>query len=329
MPFLAHFGLREHPFSLTPNSELFFPGEDHQGALTSLVYAIWRGEGVVKVTGEVGTGKTLLCRMLMGELEDRAAVAYLLNPQDDPDWLIRAVCREFGVELGPEADPFHELDKFLLDQHWQGRHAVLLVDEAQALGVRGLEAVRRLSNLETDKSKLLQIILFGQPELDSLMQSHELRQLNQRVVFSFLLRPFSEEATRQYIRHRTLSVSNDLGRAGDLFQDRAVKLIARSSRGIPRLINIVADKSLLAAFSDGAQSVAARHVQAALKDSASMLAGRPPGALAPWSRAALVVVPLLALAAGGLALAGGGLEPARWVPDDLLADLLARLGGAR
>ena len=327
MPFLAHFSLKEHPFSLTPNSELFFPAEDHQKALTSLVYAVWRGEGVVKVVGEVGTGKTLLCRVLINQLEDRAAVAYLLNPQDDPDWLVRAVCREFGVEPANGQDPFHELDRFLLKQHREGRRAVLLVDEAQALGVRGLETIRRLSNLETDKSKLLQIILFGQPELDRLLQSHELRQLNQRVVFSFALRPFSPAATMQYVRHRALSVARDLGSGAELFDRRALKAIARASRGVPRLINIIADKSMLAAYSLGARRIGARHVRAALKDSKETL-GLRRWAFAGWRRAAMLAVPMVVLAAGGWVLAGEAL-PGGWSADSFFSHVLASVGNAR
>lgn len=327
MPFLAHFSLKEHPFSLTPNSELFFPAEDHQKALTSLVYAVWRGEGVVKVVGEVGTGKTLLCRMLINQLEDRAAVAYLLNPQDDPDWLVRAVGREFGVQPVDGRDPFHDLDRFLLRQHQEGRRAVLLVDEAQALGVRGLETVRRLSNLETDKNKLLQIILFGQPELDRLLRSHDLRQLNQRVVFSFTLRPLSPPATMQYVRHRTLSVAKDLGIGAELFDRRALKAIAHASRGVPRLINIIADKSMLAAYGAGARRVGARHVRAALKDSRETLGLRRWSFLG-WHRAAVLALPMVVLAAGGWVLAGEALQGG-WSADSVVSHVLASFGNAR
>ncbi len=195
MPFLTHFGLTERPFALTPNSALYYPSESHQQVFDSLLYAVDRGEGIVKVSGEVGTGKTLLCRLLIAELIKSKAVAYIINPQDDSDWVVGAVCREFGLDPDGTGDPFHMLNAFLLEQYRDGRSAVLLVDEAQALGVVGLESVRRLSNLETDTTKLLQTILFGQPELDRLLQTHDLRQLNQRVAFSFALRPLSPDTT--------------------------------------------------------------------------------------------------------------------------------------
>ena len=194
MPFLAHFDLTERPFSLTPNCELYFPSETHQEVLNSLRYAIDRGEGIIKVSGEVGTGKTLICRLLTADLVKTKAVAYIINPQNDADWVVGAVCREFGLDPDSSSDPFHLLNGFLLEQYRKGRPAVLVVDEAQALGLVGLETVRRrLSNLETDTSKLLQAVLFGQPELDRLLRTHTLRQLNQRIVFSFTIPPFSVE----------------------------------------------------------------------------------------------------------------------------------------
>ena len=161
MPFLAHFDLLERPFSLTPNSRLYFPSDSHERVMTPLSYAIERGEGIIKVSGEVGTGKTLMCRILTAGLVETKAVAYILNPQNDPDWIVSAICREFGLEPEQSLDSFHLLNEFLLEQYHQNRSAVLVIDEAQALGLEGLEAVRRLSNLETDTAKLLQIVLFG------------------------------------------------------------------------------------------------------------------------------------------------------------------------
>ena len=290
MPFLAHFGLNERPFALTPNSRLYFPSDSHQQVLTPLSYAIDRGEGIIKVSGEVGTGKTLLCRLLIAELIDTKAVAYIINPQNDAHWIAAAVCREFGLMPEQSQDPFHLLNDFLLEQHRRNRSAVLVVDEAQALGLEGLEAVRRLTNLETDTAKLLQIVLFGQPELDRLLQSHELRQLNQRIVFSFKVPPLTEEAMIEYIRFRVIRSSDDLAAAQKLFDARAMRHIARASGGVPRLANIIADKSLLAAFSAGARQVNHGHVEEAIADSHNL----PP----PHS-------PLSALATAGPALAAG------------------------
>lgn len=317
MPFLTHFNLKQRPFSLTPNSGLYFPSETHQQVLASLVYAIDRGEGILKVSGEVGTGKTLLCRMLCrlltSERTDRASVAYIINPQDDANWVVGAICREFGLDPDATSDPFHALNLFLLDEHRKGRHAVVVVDEAQALGPVGLETVRRLSNLETDKSKLLQIVLFGQPELDRLLQSHELRQLNQRIAFSFALGPLSEETTIEYIRYRVERTSANGGDARRVFDDRALRAIARSSRGIPRVTNIIADKSMIAAFSRGATRVTRGHVHEAIADSREIVGVRPGRRPGGWSRFARMVAltngAVVALgAAGWWAVAGAGAD---------------------
>ena len=303
MPFLAHFNLVERPFALTPNSQLYFPSDSHQQVLTPLSYAIERGEGIIKVSGEVGTGKTLMCRILTGELVKTKAVAYILNPQNDPDWIVTAVCREFGLDPEHSRDPFHLLNDFLLEQYQKQRPAVLVVDEAQALGLEGLEAVRRLSNLETKTAKLLQIVLFGQPELDRLLRSHALRQLNQRIVFSFTIQPLSEETMIDYIRyrvilssgnlvnaHQAIISSGSLAAAQKLFDGEALRRIARVSKGVPRLANIIADKSLLAAFSADAQQVTRRHVEEAIADSSHLLPR--------WDR-------LGALSAAGPAIAAG------------------------
>lgn len=284
MPFLAHFNLSERPFALTPNSELYFPSEPHQEVLNSLTYAIERGEGIVKVSGEVGTGKTLLCRMLTAELIKTKAVAYIINPQDDADWIVGAVCREFGLDPDASSDPFHDLNGFLLGQYGEGRPAVLVIDEAQALGLVGLETVRRLTNLETDTSKLLQIVLFGQPELDRQLATHALRQLNQRIVFSFSIPALSQETTIDYIRYRTIRSSRNLATADRLFDAGALTKIARVSRGIPRLVNIVADKSLIAAFSVGADRVDVGHVNQAIADTRGVVEDRAWWDLGGWNR---------------------------------------------
>ncbi len=324
MPFLAHFKLSERPFALTPNSELYFPSEAHQEVLTSLSYAIERGEGIVKVSGEVGTGKTLLCRLLTAELIKTKAVAYIINPQNDADWIIGAVCREFGLDPDAPGDPFHRLNGFLLEQYDAGRPAVLVVDEAQALGLVGLETVRRLTNLGTDKAKLLQIVLFGQPELDRLLASHALRQLNQRIVFSFTIPPFDEETTIDYVRYRVIRSSTNLATADRLFEAKALHRIARASRGIPRIVNIIADKSLLAAFSAGAGRVDAGHVAEAVADSEGILRAAPRPEASGWRLAAPAVGASLVIAVLGLwaiADAAGGAE---W---SLAAALSALFGG--
>ena len=329
MPFLTHFDLLERPVSLIPNSRLYFPSDSHERVMTPLSYAIERGEGIIKVSGEVGTGKTLMCRMLTAGLVETKAVAYILNPQNDPDWIVSAVCREFGLEPEQSLDPFHLLNEFLLEQYHQNRSAVLVIDEAQALGLEGLEAVRRLSNLETDTAKLLQIVLFGQPELDRLLRSHALRQLNQRIVFSFIIPPLEEDTMVEYIRFRVIRSSGNLAAAQRLFDDQAMRRIARVSGGVPRLANIIADKSLLAAFSADARRVTRRHVDEAIADSANLLprwgGPRAVSAAGPAIAAGLVVgiVSLWAfIDAATVDTAAGG-----WSLSAALADLLGGSGG--
>ena len=326
MPFLEHFGFTERPFALTPNCELYYPSEAHQAVLRSLAYAIQRGEGIVKVSGEVGTGKTLLCRLLIAALIESKTVAYIINPQDDSDWVVGAVCREFGLDPDGPGDPFHRLNAFLLEQFREGRSAVLMVDEAQALGTVGLETVRRLSNLETDTSKLLQIILFGQPELDRLLQTHALRQLNQRIVFSFTIRPLSTDTAIDYVRYRVRRSNGDVGAADRLFESPALRAIARAARGIPRLINIVADKSLLAAYCEGATQVQRRHVREAVADSIDVIGGR--WGVVDWNRTALLVAPTVGAAVvlgaiGWWAIDGGG-AGIEWSLTDSLSSLFGR-----
>jgi len=287
MPFLAHFGLKERPFGLTPNSGLYYPSAAHQEVLRSLAYAVERGEGVVKVSGEVGTGKTPLCRMVTAGLVKTASVAYIINPQANADWVIGAVCREFGLDPDSTSDPLHMLNGFLLEQFAAKRRVLVVVDEAQTLGIVGLETVRRLSNLETDKTKLLQIVLFGQPELDRLLADRALRQLNQRIVFSFTIPALGADDTADYIHHRVRSASENGAAGPSLFDDRAVKAIARASQGIPRVTNIIADKSLLAAFGQGANKVGAQHVSDAVKDSRLVIESLPDRDSGGWGQRAL------------------------------------------
>ena len=294
MPFLEHFGLSERPFSLTPNSGLYYPSASHQEVLTSLMYAIERGEGVVKVRGEVGTGKTLLCRMVTAEMIKTKQVAYIINPQTDPHWIIGAVCREFGLDPEKTDDRNHLLNGYLLEQYAAGRGVVLVIDEAQALGIDGLETMRRLSNLETEQTKLMQTVLFGQPELDELLARRELRQLNQRIGFSFTLPALSAKETGEYIRHRILLCSADGAAAKPLFDARAVKAIARASQGIPRITNIIADKSLLAAFAKRDRRVTARHVDEAIKDSRRVIEQLPDINEGGWGKRILDALTVLA-----------------------------------
>jgi MSHA biogenesis protein MshM len=267
MPYLAHFGLKEHPFTLTPNTNQYFPLPNHVEIIQSIEFGIARNTGILKVVGEVGTGKTMLCRLLLRKLvADSAAVAYLNAPQVDPESLISLVCAEFGIEPGTRAQMLQALNAFLLEQHALGRNAVLIVDEAQALGAPGLEAIRLLSNLETERSKLLQIVLFGQSELDELLGQPNLRQINQRIGFSFATGPLSFAEAAHYINHR-IKCSRVDGVQFPIFADRAIDLISDASGFVPRVINILSDKALLVAYGEGAIQVDATHAQAAIDDS--------------------------------------------------------------
>src|SRR4051812_36337842 len=242
MPYLAHFGLKEHPFTLTPNTNQYFPIERHVEIIQSIQFGIARNTGILKVVGDVGTGKTMLCRLLLRKLVgSNDAVAYLNAPQVEPESLVTLVCSEFGLETGSKPQMLQALNTFLLEQHALGRNAVLIVDEAQALGPAGLEAVRLLSNLETERNKLLQIVMFGQSELDDLLRRPDLRQVNQRIGFSFSTGPLTLPEAVHYMRHR-VQASRIEKVDFPIFTDRAMGVLAQSANFIPRVINILADK---------------------------------------------------------------------------------------
>jgi MSHA biogenesis protein MshM len=271
MPYLAHFGLEEHPFTLTPDVDYFFPTQEHANIIGSVEFALRRDTGIIKVVGAVGTGKTLLCRLLIKKLVDSEAVAYINAPRANANSIILAMCREFGIDVGDDADAaYHSLNGFLVEEHAKNRLAILVVDEAQHLGKEGLELVRLVSNLETEKRKLLQIVLFGQTELDELLADPSLRQLTQRIAFSLETKPLTVEESKRYINHR-LRVSRRQGVEYDVFSPRAVDLLARACGGIPRVLNIVADKSLLAAFATGSAVVQPAHVAEAIKESPALV----------------------------------------------------------
>lgn len=283
----SFFGLREAPFSLTPDTGFFFPEGDHRDALQTLLMALRLGEGFVKITGEVGTGKTLVCRRLLHELEQdpRYTAAYLPNPDLSPRELRQALADELGLErrrtIGPEQIMRRITDR-LLGLRAEGRRTVLIIDEAQALSPLALETLRLFTNLETQKSKLLQVVLFGQPELDANLDRHDTRQLKQRISFSHRIRPMSRAATSAYLAHR-LAVA---GRQGaDLFDAAAVRTIHRASGGVPRLINVLAHKCLLSAWGEGVSRVTARHLRRAIADTES--ARSRAGRLGGWIRRSL------------------------------------------
>ena len=265
--YLQHFGLTELPFSLTPDTEFVFSHQGHQAALNTAVMALDGGEGFVKITGEVGTGKTLLCRRLLKALDtSRYATAYVPNPNLDARTFYLAVAEELQVTVDPALDDYHLLKAInggLLDTAASGKSVVLLIDEAQAMPAETLEAVRLLSNLETEKRKLLQIVLFGQPELDARLKARDVRQLLQRIAFHAELGTLKPPEVDLYLAHR-LRVA---GYRGDpVFPRRAASAIHAASRGTPRLINVLAHKALLLAFGEGRARVTTPHVRAAARD---------------------------------------------------------------
>lgn len=266
--YLNHFGLQEAPFGLTPNTGFYYGLPPHEEALQVLNWALAQGEGFIKVTGEVGTGKTLLCRKLLSELGSEAnpvRLAWLPNPHLTPAELRTALALELGLSVreGAELDLTDRIHRHLISLHQQGSRVVVLIDEAQALPDETLEAIRLFGNLETESNKLLQIVLFGQPELDTRLAKPHLRQLRQRIGFSYCLRPLRFDETRAYLEHR-LQISGYRG--APLFAGRAMRLLWWASRGIPRLINILAQKCLMLAYGQGARQIDSRLVRLAIRD---------------------------------------------------------------
>ncbi|QUN05586.1 AAA family ATPase [Shewanella yunxiaonensis] len=264
--YLQHFGMHSMPFALTPNTEFFFGLAPHVEALQVLQVALQTGEGFIKVTGEVGTGKTLICRKLLNELSDEFVCAWLPNPYLSPEELRAAVAQELGIVLDEVRDQLHLtglIQQQLLALSAQDKKIVLILDEAQALPDDSLEALRLFTNLETEQRKLVQVVLFGQPELDQRLAQPAFRQLRQRITFSYQLRPLQREEVCAYLRHR-LAVSGYQGRP--LFSPRAQKLLAQASRGIPRLINVLAHKALLLSYGAGLEQVSDKHLRAAIAD---------------------------------------------------------------
>lgn len=262
----THFGLREPPFGITPDTSFAYACNSHQEALNTLLVAARNGEGFMKVTGEVGTGKTLLCRRFLATLDARFVSAYIPNPYLEPRTLMFALADELGIPLPREADQHQllkELSRALLNFARQGKTVVVCLDEAQAMPQETLEALRLLTNLETEKRKLLQVVLFGQPELDARLSHDAVRQLRQRITFQYRLSALTQEEVENYLAHR-LRVAGHHGNR--VFEPAAVRRLHRASRGVPRLVNIIAHKALLLAFGEGLQQVSSRHVRVAAED---------------------------------------------------------------
>ncbi|MFN3751899.1 MAG: ExeA family protein [Thiobacillus sp.] len=295
LSYLAHFGLAEAPFGLTPDTDFFFASAPHQEALNTLLYALQNGEGFIRVTGAVGTGKTLLCRKLLAALPPDCHALYLPNPALEPAGILHAVADELGLELAPD-DNLYRAHKAIharvIELARCGIRAVLVIDEAQAMSRQCLEAVRLLSNLETEKRKLLSIVLFGQPELDDQLDA--IPQFKTRISFHDSLRPLARAELDAYLAHRLLRAGRDAS-AGIPFSAGALAALHAASGGVPRVANILAHKALLLAYGKGRARVGRREMRAAARDT---LAARVPPSSRVWR---LLVAIGLAGAAGAAA----------------------------
>lgn len=265
--YYAHFGLKEPPFKITPNTEVFYTGGNRGAVLDALIYAINSGEGIVKVVGEVGSGKTMLCRMLQTMLPEKVESIYLANPSVAPEDVLHAIAFELQLKLLKNADRLkvmQVLQTHLLERHAAGKQVVIFVEEAQGMPLATLEEIRLLSNLETKHDKLLQIVLFGQPELNENLNQTNIRQLRERITHSFNLCPLKQQEVGEYLIFR-LRAAGYFG--PHLFTKVAIAKMAGSAQGLVRRVNILADKSLLAAYAENMYQVTPKHVQAAINDS--------------------------------------------------------------
>lgn len=262
----SHFGLNQSPFSITPNPAFFYSGSKRGDILEALIYAVSHGEGIIKVTGEVGSGKTMLCRMLEGMMPNHVEVIYLVNPTLSREEVVFTIAGELEIPTeGKRPDEvIRLLHQDLIGKHINGKQVVLLVEEAQAMSLETLEEIRLFSNLETAHHKLLQIVLFGQPELDDNLNLPSMRQLKERITHSFVVPPMTASLIPEFLMFRMRAAGYH---GPNVFSKSAIKLLATVSEGIVRRINILADKALLAAFADNTHAVEAKHVKAAIHDS--------------------------------------------------------------
>ena len=263
--YTSFYGLREKPFTLSPDPRFLFLADSHREALAHVLYGIDEGAGFIAITGEVGTGKTTLCRTLLQRLGRETEVAFVFNPTLTGVELLRAISVELGLSTDDKSrvQLSDQLNEFLVETHRAGRRALLIIDEAQNLAPDTLEEIRLFSNLETPTSKLIQILLFGQPELDEKLDSHELRQLRQRISVRWSLGPMSASETAEYVRHRLTIAA---GYESRFFSDAALREVHRHSGGVPRIVNVLCDRSLLAGYAAGLREVGADIVREAAKE---------------------------------------------------------------
>ncbi|MDD5531330.1 MAG: AAA family ATPase [Syntrophales bacterium] len=295
--YTAYHGLRENPFNLTPDYRYFFFSSRHREALNHLLYGIHERKGFIVLTGGIGTGKTTICRALLASLEDSVDTALVFNSFLSDMELLGAVLHELGAKLempGGKKAHIDRLNKFLLDNFSAGRNTVLVIDEAQNLSYSALEQIRMLSNLETEREKLIQIVLIGQPELEDILASPSLKQLNDRITVRFALNALSRDECREYISHRL----NAAGGGSIRFSGMAHRVIYRASRGNPRHINAICDRALLVAYVKNRSLVDGKTVRNALVD----LRGVPARRRSSLRRLLLVLIPVFLSTAAGLIL---------------------------
>jgi len=272
--YLDHFGLSEPPFRITPHPDFFFDGADRGATLEGLLYAILHDEGIVKVSGEIGSGKTTLCRVLMERLPAEVVTVFLVNPSYSRSEILLAIAEELGLPAGddPATPTLRALQEKLLALYAAGKRVVVMIDEAHAMPDDTLEQLRLLSNLESSRHKLLQIVLFGQPELDEALAKPSMRQLKDRITHSFRTRPLAGDEVAKYVAFRMRAAGY---KGPDVFSASAIAAIARASSGLSRRINVLCDKALLAAFAANTHAVTAREVRAAVADSDFAAVARP------------------------------------------------------
>ena len=274
--YLEHFGLSEPPFRITPITVFFFSGANRGEILDALIYSLSEAEGIIKVSGEVGSGKTMLCRMLLEKLPEHIETIYLANPSLSREEMLYAIADALGLRIDGERVGviMHNIQNKLEEKAREGKRVVVLVDEAHAMPLDTLEELRLLYNLQVGDNKLLQIILFGQPELNAKLEQPNMRQLKDRIVHHFHMQPLSRNVLESYLMFRMRAAGYH---GPGIFSPDAVKLIASASNGLMRRVNILADKSLLAAFVEDTHDIKARHVQAAMRDSELKPARTRPG----------------------------------------------------
>ena len=302
--YLEHFGLSEPPFRITPHTGFFFTGGNRGATLDALAYAITQDQGIVRVSGEVGSGKTMLCRVLIERLPDNVTTIYLATPSLSREDILYAIAEELGIaipENSRDATVLKLLQQHLISAYGEGRQVVVLIDEAHAMPIETLEEIRLLSNLESNRSKLLQLVLFGQPELNDVLARPDMRQLKERITHNFMLEPLIRDDIASYLDFRLRAAGY---KGPPLFTPRIIKTIEKASLGLTRRINILADKALLAAFANGSHAIGMREINAAIKDCEFSEATAPQNqkfAGIDWPPSIQTTLTAGALALGGMA----------------------------